>query len=273
MPPCLILRADGGTLYATRDIASILYRKKEYGFVKAIYVTSHEQNLHFAQFFKVVELMGYEWAAEQLVHVPFGYVNLPGGKISTRKGNVLLMEDLLNEAISKIRGIIEAKNPDLADKETVAEQVGIGAVIFNDLYNSRIKDVEFSWERMLNFEGETGPYVQYTYARCCSVLSKAQEGYETADASLLTTDEEFELIKILSTFPEKVAEAALKYEPFIISRFAVHVAQAFNRFYHGSPILKADEDLRKARLLLTQCTRDVIALALKLLGIKTPCEM
>jgi arginyl-tRNA synthetase len=272
MPPCLILRKDGGTLYATRDITSVLHRKNEYNFVKAIYITAYEQNLHFAQWFKVVELMGYEWAKTQLTHIPFGMVRF-GGALSTRKGNVLLMEDLLKQTIGKIKEIIEEKNPDLKDKETVACYVGIGAVIFNDLYNGRVKDVEFSWERMLSFEGETGPYVQYTHARCCSVLNKAQIGYKDADPGLLTTDEEFELIKILSAFPEKVAEAAQKYEPYVISRFVMQLAQAYNKFYHDNPILRSEEGLQKARLYLTHCAKTVIAAALGLLGIKAPHEM
>lgn len=273
MPPCLILRRDGGTLYPTRDIASVLYRKREYNFVKAIYVTGHEQILHFAQWFKVVELMGYDWAKDQLVHVPFGFINFAQGKLSTRKGNVILMEQFLDDAVSKIREVIEQKNPDLANKEQVAEQVGIGAIIFNDLYNNRIKDIEFSWARMLNFEGETGPYVQYTHARCNSVLNKATVDYADADATKLTNDDEFELIKTLYTFPEKIIDAANKYEPFIISRHIMQVAQAYNKFYHSNNILRADEDVMKARLLLTKCTKDVIATGLGLLGIKSPAEM
>jgi len=273
MPPCLILRRDGGTLYPTRDIASIMYRKKEYNFVKAIYVTGHEQMLHFAQWFKVVELMGYEWAKDQLVHVPFGLINFAQGKLSTRKGNVILMEKFLNDAIARIGEIIENKNPDLKNKKEVAHQVGIGAVIFNDLYNNRIKDIEFSWDRMLNFDGETGPYVQYTHARCNSVLNKANADFSSADASKLTEDEEFELIKALYAFPDKVIEAANKYEPFIVSRYVMQVAQAYNKFYHNNRILQADEDIKLARLLLTKCTKDVICTGLGLLGIKSPEEM
>jgi len=273
MPPSLILRSDGGTLYTTRDIAAIMYRKKEYNFVKALYVTGNEQNLHFAQWFKVVELMGYEWAKDQLVHAPFGLINFAEGRLSTRKGNVLLMESLLDEAVAKIMEIIDEKNPDLANKEQVAEEVGIGAVIFNDLYNNRIKDVEFSWERMLSFEGETGPYVQYTHARCNSVLNKSSLDYADADLTKLDNDEEFELAKTLSNFPAKIAEAAGRYEPFIISRYVMQVAQAYNRFYHNNPILRADEDVQKARLMLTKCTQNVISTALSLLGIKSPAEM
>ena len=273
MPPCLILRSDGGTLYPTRDIASVLYRKSEYDFVKALYVTGHEQILHFAQWFKVVELMGHKWAKTQLAHIPFGFINFTGGKLSTRKGRVILMESFMDEAVAKIRSVIDEKNPALPDKELVAEQVGIGAIIFNDLYNNRIKDIEFSWERMLSFDGETGPYVQYTHARCNSVLGKATIDYSDADLALLTNDHEFELVKALRVFPEKVIEAADKYEPYIVSRFVMQAAQAYNRFYHDNPILRADEDIMKARLYLTDCTRTVIAAALALLGIKAPAEM
>lgn len=273
MPNCLVLRSDGATVYATRDITSVLYRKDEYKFVKAIYVTSKEQILHFAQCFKVVELMGYDWAAHQLVHVHFGYLTLPEGKMSSRRGNVLLMEDVLKESIERISQTIEEKNPNLPNKEVVAQHVGVGAIIFNDLYNSRIKDVEFSWERALSFEGETGPYVQYTHARCCSVLAKATIDFADADLTLLVEDEELELIKTLSAFPQKAQEAADRYEPFIIARFVMSVAQAFNKFYHDNPILKTDANLQKARLYLTHCTKTVISTALGILGIKSPKEM
>lgn len=174
MPPCLIIRKDGGTLYATRDITAALYRKKTYNFDKCIYLTALDQNLHFAQWFEVIHKMGYDWYKD-LIHVPFGLVSLDSGKLSTRHGHVVLMEDLLNQACAETKRIIEEKNPNLENKEEIAKQVGIGAVIFNDLYNTRIKDVVFSWERMLNFDGETGPYVQYTHARACSILKRAGE--------------------------------------------------------------------------------------------------
>ena len=272
MPPCLILRRDGGTLYPTRDIASALYRKKEYDFVKALYVTDHGQHLHFAQWFKVVELMGYDWAKD-LRHIPFGLISFADGKLSTRKGNVLLMDDLLNDAVSKIAEIINEKNPSLENKAKVSEQVGIGAIKFNDLYNGRIKDIEFSWERMLNFEGETGPYVQYTYARCASVLRKADINYNEPNFELLTNEDEFSLIKTLAQFPEKIKEAADKLEPSVVSRYVMLVAQAFNRFYHNNTILKAEDGLKAARLALTECAKITIAQALQLLGIETPEEM
>ena len=169
MAPCLILKNDGSSIYATRDIAAIFYRKETYNFVKCLYVTGQEQKLHFKQVFKVVELLGNEWAKDQLVHIPYGLVSLEGAKLSTRSGNIIYAEDILLEAIAKIKEIINEKNPDLPDKDETAKKIGVGAVLFNDLYNQRIKDVSFKWEKLLNFDGETGPYVQYTHARCCGI--------------------------------------------------------------------------------------------------------
>lgn len=273
MPPCLIIRSDGGTLYATRDIAAAFYRKKTYNFDKCLYVTAIDQNLHFAQWFKVIEKMGYPWSKD-LVHVPFGLVSLPDGKLSTRHGKVVLMEDLLKEAVNKTRNIIEQKNPDLPDKEKVARQVGIGAVIFDDLYNGRIKDVVFSWDKMLNFDGETGPYVQYTNARACSILRKAENiNIDDVDYSSLTDEASFEVCRILDIFSEKVSEAAEKYEPSVISRYLVDVSQAFNKFYHDNPILSADDEIRKARLALVKSVSTVLKTGLSLLGIEAPEQM
>ena len=274
MPPCLILRTDGGTLYATRDIAAALYRKKTYDFDKCIYVTAIDQNLHFAQWFKVIEKMGYDWSKD-LVHVPFGLVSLEDGKLSTRKGKVVLMEDLLNEAVKKTTGIIDEKNPDLPNKEEVAKQVGIGAVIFDDLYNGRIKDIVFSWDRMLNFDGETGPYVQYTHARACSVLKKA--GYdkkaENIDYSVLTDDAAADVCKTIALFNDKIKEAANRYEPSVIARYLVDVAQSFNKFYHDNIILADDENVKNARLALVDAVRTVIKSGLAILGIDAPEQM
>jgi len=274
MPPCLILRTDGGTLYATRDITAALYRKKTYDFDKCIYVTAIDQNLHFAQWFKVIEKMGYDWAKD-LVHVPFGLVSLEDGKLSTRKGKVVLMEDLLNEAVKKTTGIIDEKNPDLPNKEEVAKQVGIGAVIFDDLYNGRIKDIVFSWDRMLNFDGETGPYVQYTHARACSVLKKA--GYdkkaENIDYSVLTDDAAADVCKTIALFNDKIKEAANRYEPSVIARYLVDVAQSFNKFYHDNIILADDENVKNARLALVDAVRTVIKSGLAILGIDAPEQM
>ncbi|MDR1914162.1 MAG: arginine--tRNA ligase [Clostridiales bacterium] len=270
MPPCLILRGDGGTLYPTRDIAAALDRKKTYNFYKSLYVTALDQNLHFAQWMKVVDLMGYDWAKD-MVHIPYGLVVFEEGKLSTRKGNVIKMEDLLNEAVAKTFDIINEKNPELPDKNEVAELVGVGAVIFNQMYNNRIKDVMFSWKRMLNFDGETGPYVQYTHARACSVLEKGK--YKTFSPSLLGDDYSYEVIKALNDFPGRVIEAHEKYEPFIISRCLVAIAQAYNKFYHNNIILSDDLELTSARLALTDCVRIVIETGLALLGIKAPSKM
>ncbi|GKX30305.1 arginine--tRNA ligase [Vallitalea longa] len=274
MPPCLITKKDGSTLYATRDITAAIYRKKTYDFEKCIYVTALDQNLHFAQWFKVIDKMGYEWH-DKLIHVPYGLVSMESGKLSTRKGKVIYLEELLNESIEKTKKIIEDKNPDLDDKENVAKTVGIGAILFNDLYNNRIKDVVFSWDKVLNFEGETGPYVQYTYARASSVLRKANysNSDEKVDYELLTDDLAFNVVKTLQRFQGVVADAAEKLEPSFVSRYVVDLAQAFNRFYHNCPIITDDKDLRDARLSLVSEVRVIIKKALKLLGIKAPEQM
>lgn len=274
MAPCLIMKKDGSSIYATRDLAALFYRKETYHFDKCIYVTGLEQKLHFAQVFKVIELLGYDWY-DQLVHVPYGLVSMEGGKLSTRNGNVIYAEEILHESIRKIYKIIEEKNPDLEDKETVARQVGIGAIIFNDLYNQRIKDVVFNWDKILNFDGETGPYVQYTYARCASVLRKAGEVTipEEIDYSVLTDEVTMNLLKDITRFPGVVKDAAEKYEPFMISRFAVSVAQHFNKFYHDCQINVDDENIKMARLKVVSVTMRVIKDALELLGIECPEQM
>lgn len=274
MPPCLVIRKDGGTLYATRDITAALYRKNTYDFEKCIYVTALDQSLHFAQFFKVIEKMGYVWHSS-LIHVPYGLVSMDTGKLSTRKGNVVRMEDLLREAVEKTKQIIEDKNPTLDNKDEVAEQIGIGAIKFNDLYNSRIKDVVFSWERMLNFDGETGPYVQYTHARCCSVLRKGNfvEATQDMDFAVLTDGASVEVCKLLAEFPIKVKEAADKLEPYIIARWCVNLAQAFNKFYHDNSILVEEEVVKNTRLALVYGVKTCLGAGLDLLGIKAPKQM
>lgn len=272
MPPCLILRSDGGTLYPTRDISAAFYRKKEYNFAKSLYLTALDQNLHFAQWFKVIELMGYDWAKD-LIHVPFGLVSLSDGKLSTRKGRMVLMEDLLNEAVEKAKTIIEEKNPDLENKDKISEDVGIGAVIFNDLYNSRIKNVTFDLEKMLNFEGETGPYVQYTHARATSILTKAGGVDFNIDFNNLTDVASIDVIKNLALFPDKIIEAADKNEPYILSRLLVNLCQSFNKFYHDNSILNAEEEVKKSRVALTYCVKTVICKGLSLLGINAPEKM
>ncbi len=279
MNPCLIVRSDGGSLYATRDISAALYRKKTYDFHKALYLTAIDQNLHFAQFFKVLEKMGYEWSKD-MIHVPFGLVSLETGKLSTRKGNVVLMEDLLNEAIHKTRTIMEEKNPNLEQKDEVAKIVGIGAVIFNDLYNGRIKDITFSWDRILNFDGETGPYVQFNYVRAKSLIKKSGKTMEEIistkfDAEAITNDSSMEVVKLLYDYPAKISEAAEKNEPSVISRHIMAIAQAFNHFYidRDNEILNAEESKKSARLALVCATALVLKSGLALLGIGAPEQM
>ena len=268
MPPCLILKRDGSSLYPTRDIAAALWRKKEYNFDKCIYVTSAGQSLHFAQWFKVVELMGYDWA-DQLVHVPYGTVSVNGAKLATRTGNVVLLRDLFGLAIEKVRAIMEEKNPNLQNKDEVAEQVGVGAIVFYYLSGSRMHDINFVMEDALSFDGNTGPYVQYTYARTCSILEKAGD---LPDAPLnLTSPAESELCRALSRFGESVLRAAAEYEPSVMTRYILALATAFNHFYHECPILGADDPAVKAtRVALTKATKTVLQSALPLICLKTP---
>ncbi|MBE6689402.1 MAG: arginine--tRNA ligase [Ruminococcaceae bacterium] len=269
MAPCLILKNDGSTLYATRDIAAALYRKDTYDFDKCIYVTDAGQSLHFAQFFKVIGLMGYDWN-DKMVHVPYGKISINGEKLATRTGNVVLLEELFDDASQRALKIIEQKNPDLENKEYIADKVGIGAVIFNQLSTGRIKDVNFVWEEALSFEGNTGPYVQYTYARTCSVLSKADIPASLPEGVALNEDEKA-LISVLSRFPQKVEQAHNDYEPSYISRYLLDVCAAFNRFYHNCPILKEEGAVRDLRVALTKAANTVIGNGLWLIGLeKTP---
>ncbi len=274
MPPCLITKKDGSSLYATRDISAALYRKKTYDFSKCIYVTGLEQKLHFAQWFKVIEMMGYDWAKD-LVHVPYGLVSLEGGKLSTRSGNVIYAEEILHESIEKVKEIIAEKNPNLEDREEVAKIVGIGAIIFNDLYNQRIKDVIFNWDKILNFDGETGPYVQYTYARAASVLRKSgvEKVEDEIQYSVLTDEASMNLVKEINRFPQVIKDAADKLEPFVVARYAVAVAQAFNKFYHDCQINVDDVEIKNARLKVVEITKRVLKDSLDLLGIGCPEQM
>ena len=269
MPPCLILKRDGSTLYPARDIAAAVYRKDTFDFEKCVYVTSAGQSLHFAQWFKVVELMGYDWS-DKLVHVPYGTMSINGAKLGTRSGNVVWLKQLLNMSVDKVRTVIDEKNPDLENKEQVAEEVGVGAIVFNYLSNSRIKDISFDLESALDFNGNTGPYVQYTYARCCSILTKAGDISEGTELEL-TEPTESALIKTLSRFPEKVTEALAQYEPSVITRYILDVASAFNRFYHDCQILSAsDEKVKNTRILLTKATKTVLGNAFGLICLKKP---
>ena len=264
MPPCLILKRDGSTLYPTRDIAAAVYRKDTYGFDKAIYVTSAGQSLHFAQWFKVVELMGYDWA-DQLVHVPYGTVSINGEKLATRTGNVILRRDLFGLAIDKVAAIMEEKNPNLADKEKIAEAVGVGAIVFYYLSNNRIRDINFVMEDALSFDGNTGPYVQYTYARTCSVLAKSGD-YDRDGELCVSAPEEVELLRVISRFEETVRDAIEAYEPSIVTRYILDVAGAYNRFYHNCSILGAENDtVKNTRLALTEAAKTVLGNAFELI--------
>lgn len=270
MPPCLILKRDGSTLYPTRDIAAAVYRKQEYHFDKCIYVTSAQQILHFRQWFKVVELMGYDWY-DELVHVPYGTVSVNGAKLATRTGNVVLLRDLFGAAIEKVTEIMETKNPALKGRTDVAEAVGVGAIVFYYLSNNRIKDINFSMEEALSFDGNTGPYVQYTYARACSILEKAGVTDGTpAPAELTLTDPlEKVLCVTLSEFEERVRMALRDYEPSYITRYILDVATAFNRFYHDCAIVTAeDAAVRETRLALTRATKYVLGRAFGLICLR-----
>ena len=271
MPPCIILKSDGSSLYATRDMSAAIYRKNTYDFYKCLYVVAYQQNLHFKQFFKVLDMMGKDWAKD-LVHVAYGMVSLEEGTMSTRKGNVVFLEDVINKCIEKAYTIIDEKNPALENKQDVANKVGVGAVIFGALYNNKIKDIVFSYDKVLNFDGETSVYVQYTCARANSVLQKggAPDSFEIPTL----TAEEIELVKALATFPETVQAAAEKYEPSYIARFAVDVAQKFNKFYFDCKILAAeDEKTKNFRLALTNATLQALKNAFALLGIGIPDKM
>ena len=273
MPPCLILKSDGATIYATRDLAAAIYRQNTYHFWKCLYVVAYQQDLHFRQVFRVLEKMGYSWAKD-CVHVAFGMVSFEGEALSTRKGNMILLDDLLDQAVVKAREIIEEKSPGLENKDEVARQVGIGAVIYTDLSNNRIKDIDFHWDRALNFDGESGPYVQYTHARCCSVLRKAPDFSGVApDWNALTDDEAQALLRLISRFPDVIRDAADKYEPSMVTRAVTDIAQAFNKYYYEHRILDGEPAQAAARVALTDAARRVIKTGLYLIGIEAPERM
>ena len=272
MPPALILRSDGASLYITRDLAAAKYRKDTYNFDKSLYVVAYQQDLHFKQLFKVLELMGYEWAKD-CEHVSFGMVSFEGQTLSTREGRVVYLDDLLKTAIEKARAIIDEKSPNLENKDEISRQIGVGAVVFFALYNNRIKDIDFWWDRALNFEGETGPYVMYTHARSCSVLRKAGECAAEPSFEALSDPEAQEVVRLIEQYPLILKSALERSEPSMITRFSADLAQAFNRFYFERRILDDDMGARAARLLLTRVCRDVIKSALGLIGLSAPERM
>lgn len=279
MNPAMIQKSDGSTLYITRDIAAAIYRKETYDFYKNIYVVASQQNLHFQQWIQVVELMGYPWARD-CVHVPFGLVSLEDGTMSTRDGRVVLLEDVLNRAVEKTKEVIKEKGVVTDEVDETAAAVGIGAVVFNELSNNRIKDYVFSWDKVLNFEGETGPYVQYTHARACSLLRKAGDEDVAAakelkdfDASFLKGDDAYDLIKEVASLGEVILEAAEKYEPSIVTRHIIDIAQVFNRFYHNERINVEDKTERRTKLALVLAAKTAIKNGLALLGMKAPEKM
>lgn len=270
MPPCLILKSDGSSLYATRDIAAAIYRKKTYDFYKCLYVVAYQQNLHFRQFFKVIDLMGYDWAKD-LVHVAYGMVSLEDGAMSTRTGNVVLLEDVISKTVEKARKVIEEKNPDIPDKETTAKAVGVGAVIFSALSNNKIKDIVFSYDRVLSFEGETCPYLQYTVARCNSLLKKCgdSEKYTVTDVN----EDEYAVISAIGRFNETVKAAGEKYEPSLITRYALDLASVFNKFYINCKMATECEEIKNFRLSIVKGVKITLTNALSLLGIDTVEQM
>ena len=272
LPPMLFVRSDGATLYATRDLAAIKYRHETYDFDKCLYVVAYQQDLHFKQLFKTAELLGWDWA-KGCEHVNFGMVSFEGQTLSTREGRIVYLEDLLNTSIEKARAIIDEKSPDLDNKDEVAKQIGVGAVIFFVLYNNRIKDIDFWWDRALNFDGETGPYVMYTHARCCSVLRKAGDVDAAADYAALSDPAAQDVIRLIEQFPEILHAAMDRNEPSMITRFSVDIAQAYNKFYYDNKILDDDMTARAARINLTKAVKSIIKQALYLISIDAPEKM
>ena len=272
MPPCLLVKADGASLYATRDLAAAKYRYDTYRFDKSLYVVAYQQNLHFKQFFKVLELMGYEWA-NKLEHVAYGMVSLADGSMSTRKGNAVWLVDVLDKAVSKALEIIDQKSPDLAEKEEIAEKVGVGAVIFSAVSNSRIKDIVFDYDRVLNFDGETAPYLQYTHARCCSILEKAKKAErQKTDFKDLDNEESWAVIKLINDFNEILCAVTDKNEPSLLANYLIDVAQSYNKFYLAHRVIDNDVSIN-SRLMLTEAVKNTLCQGLSLLGIDAPEKM
>ncbi len=274
IPPCIVLKSDGSTIYATRDLAAAIDRMEKFNFHKSLYITDYKQGLHFKQFFNVLSKMGYEWA-DDLVHVPYGFVTLESGKMSTREGNFIVLDKLFEEAKQKVLSVIEEKNPNLKNKDEVAEQVGLGAIIFNNIYNNILNDIVFKWETALRLDGETAPYIQYTHARLCSLLRKNtyELDYSKVDYSLLSDSTSFELIKLLAEFPNSIIASTEKYEPMYVARHLIEVCKAFNKFYNEYSIVVDDDIVRNTRLYLVTAVKNVLKTGLELLCIKAPQEM
>lgn len=271
MPPCLLRKQDGATLYATRDLTAALYRYNTWQFTKALYVVGVDQTLYFRQLFAVLKKLGMEWV-DRCQHIPFGMIRFDGGKMSTRQGSLVFLDDVLSEAIGRAQEIIAEKNPELPNQEEVARQVGVGALIFGDLSNDRIKDVDFDWDQVMDFSGETAPYIQYAHARICSILRKAPVEAEF-NLALLDNEHEYALVSVLSKFPETIMRAGDTCKPSFVARYLIDVAKEFSRFYHQCPVLNAEPDVRAARLALIDAVRQVLANGLDLLGIEAPEEM
>lgn len=269
--PALIQKSDGATLYMTRDLAAAMYRHNEYNFAKSLYVVGNEQSMHFKQLKAVLKEMGYDWS-DEIYHIPFGLITQGGKKLSTRKGKVILLEKVLNEAIESAKNQIQEKNPNLDNQDEIAHEVGVGAVVFHDLKNDRLNNFDFDLEEVVRFEGETGPYVQYTHARACSILRKANQEIDINLELTLSDEDSWQVIKLLQEFPETVQKAANQYEPSIIAKHAIHLAQAFNKYYAHVKILEQDKELN-SRLALVKAVTIVLAEDLRLLGVKAPKEM
>ncbi|SHJ59441.1 arginyl-tRNA synthetase [Anaerobranca californiensis DSM 14826] len=273
LPPILLRKKDGATLYATRDICAAIYRYNKYKFDKMLYVVGAEQSLHFKQVFKTLAIAGFDFS-ENCEHIPFGLFRFQEGKMSTRKGNLIFLDDVIKKAISLTKEIILEKNPNLQNKDEVSKQVGVGAIIFGDLYNDRIKNVIFDWDKILDFNGETGPYVQYSHARICSLLRKSVAEEVKPDFAALNSEYEDSLVKKLSQFPDVVKNSIQGYKPSVIARYLISVAKEFNRYYHYCPINKEENpNIRQGRLMLAKATAQVIKNGLNLLGIEAPEEM
>ena len=274
--PIIIEKSNGSSTYATRDLAAILYRARTYNFDKALYVTSYEQNLHFRQIFETAKLLGIdEKYTKSLEHVAFGMVLLKTGKMSTREGNVIKLEELLNEAISRAKAIIEEKNPNLENKDEIAKKIGIGAVIFNDLSNSRIKDEIFDWDTILNFQGETGPYIQYMYVRTKSILENIEKLPASKEINIeeLQDNEAIKIIKLVYKFNNILENVISKNEPSILSRYLINIAQAYSSYYNSNKILVEDIEKKNARIYLTYMVGNILEIGANLLGIKMPEKM